>query len=130
MPIHETYEDVLQNLEMSVVSVFRRNPTMTDYVALRAYEAAYEHYRAEQRGHPAKPHGLTGLDATTFAAVEAICEFRLGRAPGPDPKGPPVKPITAEEIVTCLRRLARSVKLNTARAGRQGYLNFVAHFLP
>lgn len=130
MPIHEDYDDVLQNLEMSVISLYRRNPEMTDYVALRAYEAAYEFYRAEQRGHAAKPHGLTGLDAATCEAVCAICEFRLGRDPGPDPKGPAVEPISAEEMVACLRRLMRSVKLHTERAGRQGYLNFVAHFLP
>lgn len=102
---------------------------MTDYVALRAYEGAYERYRAEQRGHPPKPHALTGLDAATYEAVCAMCEFRLGRDSRPDAKGPPVEPITAEEIVACLRRLARSAKLHTGRAGRQGDLNYVAHFV-
>lgn len=87
MPIHEDYSDVLQNLEFSVVSVFRQNPEMTDYVAQRAYEAAYERYRAEQRGHPPKLHGLAGLDLVTYEAVCAICEFRLGRDPGPNPRG-------------------------------------------
>ena len=129
MPLHEDYSDVLRNLEISIVDLFRRNPEMTDYVALRAYEAAYQRYRAEQRGHPPKPAGLTGLDAAVCEAVCAICEFRLGRDPGPDPQGPPVEPISAEEIVACLRRLMRSVKLHTERAGRQGYLNYVAHFL-
>jgi hypothetical protein len=129
MPIHEDYQDVLQNLEFSVISLYRRNPEMTDHVALRAYEAAYERYRAEQRGHAPKPRGLTGLDAETCDAICAMCEWRLGRDPGPDKKGPPVEPITAEEMVACLRRLTRSVNLHTRRAGRQGYLNYVAHFV-
>jgi hypothetical protein len=130
MPIHEDYQDVLQNLESVVISTFRRNPEMTDHVVLRAYEAAYERYRAEQRGHAPKPHGLAGLDAATFDAVCAICEFRLGRDSGPDPGGPPVESISAEEIVACLRRLMRSVNLHTRRAGRQGYLTYVERFLP
>ncbi|HEY0946910.1 MAG TPA: hypothetical protein VGD81_16640 [Opitutaceae bacterium] len=129
MPIHEDYEDVLQNLEISVISLYHRNPEMTDYTAERAYTAAYERYRAEQRGNPPKPHTLTGLDAEAYEAVCAMCEFRLGRNPGPEPKGTPIEPITTEEIVTCLRRLMRSVRLHTNRAGRQGYLNFVAHFV-
>ncbi len=128
MPIHEEYSDVLQNLEMTVISVYRKNPDMTDYVALRAYEAAYEHYRAEQRGHAPKPPELTGLDAATYEEICGVCEWRLGR--DPDPTSPTVQPLSAEEIVTCLRRLIRSVKLQTGRAGRQGYLNFVAHFTP
>ena len=36
---------------------------------------------------------------------------------------------TAKDSLACLRRLMRSVKLHTARAGRQGYLNFVSHFV-
>lgn len=129
VPIHEEYQDVLQNLEFSVIALFRENPEMTDYVALRAYEAAYERYRAEQRGHTPKPHGLTGLDAKACEAVCAICEFQLGRDPGPGRSGPAIKPLSAEEIVACLRRLTRSVKLHTERAGRQGYLNYVGHFV-
>ena len=129
MAVQDQYTDVLQNLEQAVVSIFRQNPDMTDYVVQRAYEAAYERYRAEQRGHVPKPPGLTGLDAATYDAVCAMCEFRLGRSPGPARGGPPIEPLTAEEMVACLRRLARSVKLHTGRAGRQGYLNFVAHFV-
>jgi hypothetical protein len=54
--------DVLQNLELAVVEVWRSHPDMTDYVAQRAYEAAFEWYRAEVRGHLPKPPSLSGLD--------------------------------------------------------------------
>ena len=47
--------DVLQNLEFAIVEVWRANPEMTDYSALRAYEAARQYYRAELRGQPPKP---------------------------------------------------------------------------
>ena len=81
MPKEENL-DVLQNLEAAIVGVWREHPEMSDYVASRAYEAAFEQYRAEARGHQPKPAQLGGLDAEAFDAIKAICEFRLGRAGG------------------------------------------------
>ena len=40
---------ILQNLEFSVVTVWRNYSDMSDYAALRAYEAAFQIYRAEWR---------------------------------------------------------------------------------
>jgi hypothetical protein len=124
MPIEQEFETVLKDIETSVVATWRKHPEMTDHAVLRVYEAAYAFYRSEQRGQPAKPHGLTGLDVVMFDSVFAICEGWLGRG-----KKAFSGPISAEDMVACLRRLTRSVKLNTQRAGRQGYLNFVGAFL-
>ena len=74
---------ILQSLEFSVLTIARANPAMSDHVALRAYEAAFQFYRSEARGHVAKPPQMTGLDATTYDSVRAMCEFRLGRGPAP-----------------------------------------------
>ena len=123
--------DVLQNLEFAIVEVWRANPTMTDYTAQRAYEAARQYYRAEQQGHPAKPPVLTGLDARAIEAVKAMCEFRLGRQAGPPPVAGdvPVTPITLETLLACLQELAKSVERHTRSGGRQGYLQFIDGFL-
>ena len=122
--------DILQNLEFSVVNVWRAHPEMLDYSALRAYEAAFQIYRAELRGHTPKPPGLTGLDATVFASLHDMCEFRLGRGTGgfDGPEGIP--PISLELLVDCLRELAKSTERHTKAEGRQGYLNFSNKFLP
>lgn len=122
--------DILQNLEFSVVEIWRRNRAMSDYSALRAYEAAFQFYRAEARGQTPKSHGLTGLDADVFDAVKAMCEFRLGRDKSPmkAPEGVPAVPM--EKIVDCLRELSKSVQRHTKLGGRQGYLTFIARFLP
>ena len=122
--------DILQNLEFSVANVWRAHPEMLDYSALRAYEAAFQIYRAELRGHTPKPAGLTGLDETTFTAVQAMCEFRLGRGTGviDGPEG--ITPISLELLVDCLRELARSTERHTKAEGRQGYLTFIDKFLP
>lgn len=124
MPIEQEFETVLKDLETSVVATWRKHPELTDHAVLRVYEAAYARYRAEQRGQAAKPHGLTGLDVAIFDGVQATCESWLGRS-GKTLGGP----ISADDMVACLRRLTRSVKLHTQRTGRQGYLNFVGHFV-
>ena len=123
--------DVLQNLEFAIVEIWRAHPEMTDYVAQRAYEAARQFYRAEQRGNPPKPPALTGLDATVFEALKAMCEFHLARNPGPKSETEiPVAPIPVEKLVACLQELAKSVERHTRSGGRQGYLTFIDGFLP
>lgn len=122
--------DILQNLEFSVVEIWRARPEMSDYTALRAYESAFQTYRAESRGHTPSPPGLTGLDAEAFEAVKATCEFRLGRKPRPASGSEDIPPISLELLVDCLRELGKSVERHTKMSGRQGYLTFIDGFLP
>lgn len=122
--------DVLQNLEFSIVEVWRAHPEMTDYTAHRAYEAAFQLYRAEQRGHPPKRPTLTGLDAAAFESLQAMCEFRLGRRADSFPDAGNIPAVPVEQIVDYLRELARSVERHTKIDGRQGYLSFIDKFLP
>ena len=121
--------DVLQNLEFAVIEVFRKHREMSDHVVARAYEAAFEHYRAEARGHQPKPCVLTGLDREVFDAVVAMCEIRLGRTVTKNVVMEAVPPIAVNEIVDCLRELRKSVERHTKHEGRQGYLNFVDRFV-
>ena len=122
--------DILQNLGFSVVEVWRRNREMSDYSALRAYEAAFLFYRAETRGQTPNPPELNGLDADVFHAVRGICEFRLGRGECPIEGREKVPAVPLEQIVDCLRELSKSVQRHTRIGGRQGYLTFIDGFLP
>jgi hypothetical protein len=130
MKMNDDNLDILQNLEFSVVGIWRKNREMSDYCALRGYEAAFQFYRAEARGHVPKPHGLSGLDAAVFEAVKAMCEFRLGRSKSPDDALEDIPPVPLEKIVDCLRELTKSVERHTKLGGRQGYLTFIDGFLP
>lgn len=122
--------DVLQNLEFAVVEVWRKHPDMTDYVAQRAYEAAFEWYRAEARGHLAKPPSLSGLDQVTFDALKEMCELRLGRGESLLGAAQSIPAVPVPLLVDCLRELRRSVERHTKLEGRQGYLKFIDAFLP
>jgi hypothetical protein len=130
MKITDDKLDILQNLEFSVAEIWRAHPEMSDYAALRAYEGAFQIYRAESRGHAPKPPALSGLDAEAFEAVKAMCEFRLGRKPCPISGQKEVPPISVELLMDCLRELGRSVERHTKSDGRQGYLTFIEKFVP
>lgn len=121
--------DVLQNLESAVIEVWRRHPEMSDHVVGRAYEAVFERYRAEMRGHQVAPCKLTGLDREVFDTLFPLCEWRLGRAEVegmPEGVGAAI-PLT--DMVDCLRDLKKSVERHTKNGGRRGYLEFVAQFV-
>lgn len=122
--------DVLQNLEFAVVEIWRAHPEMTDYCAESAYEAAFQYYRAEARGQTPKPTALSGLDATVFESIKAMCEFRLGRGPKPVDAPEVIPPVPVERIVDSLRQLGKSVQRHTKHGGRQSYLTFVEKFVP
>ena len=102
---------------------------MSDHVAARAYEAAFEHYRAEARGQQPKLCALTGLDREVFEGITKMCEWRLGRSEQPLSDEAPIPPISVSELVDCLRQLRKSVERHTNAGGRQGYLTFVAQFV-
>ncbi|MEN6359555.1 MAG: hypothetical protein ABFD59_05810 [Smithella sp.] len=39
MDLFEKYQDVLQNIEFAIVSIYRENLEMTDYAVMRSLEA-------------------------------------------------------------------------------------------
>jgi hypothetical protein len=125
-PLKE-HTDVLQNIEFAVVQVWHSHPEMTNYAAMRAYEAAIAYYGAIAREHTPKAVNLTGLDATLFAEIKKMCEWRLGRSA--EPENAELPPLTAEEMVACLRKVRKSVDYWTQQGGRQGYMKFIEKFV-
>ena len=121
--------DVLQNLEFVVNRIWRQHREMSDYVAGRAYEAVFEHFRAEMRGHQSGPCTLTGLDREVFDDVKSMCEWRLGRATAKESPAEAPTPVSLSELVDCLRELRKSVERHTKIGGRQGYLTFIEKFM-
>jgi hypothetical protein len=131
MSVEEEYQDILQNIEFAIVQVYRREPELVDYDVKKAVDALERRYRAVLRGRDAPTHGLQGLPAQVYEAVEAVCEWRLGNNPmEQDGEALEVPTVTVDVIVQCVRRIGKSVQYWTREMGRQGYLEFVSPFLP
>ncbi|WP_263080050.1 hypothetical protein [Endozoicomonas sp. Mp262] len=140
MDITEEYEDVLQNLESPIISIFRQYPSLVDWEVKRALEATIEHYRAEYANRPPKNKHLSDIEQKLTHALVTVCEWRLGRTgiesvltlnehftfqlKQDAPKN------TSEELQKCLKRIIKSVDRWHREGGKQGYLNFSQQFFP
>jgi hypothetical protein len=127
MDVIKDAEDVLKEIETAVVRVSRQNPAMNNYTIIRAYEAAIDNYRFIARQQQPKPANLTGMDSIAAGAVRKACESRIGKPISSQP-GAPV--LSLEDLVSCLRRLKKSVEFWTEKGGRRGYLDFIEKFIP
>jgi len=125
--IEEQYEDVLQNMEVAIVSVYREHREMSDYDVLRVLDAVVDSYRAENVGRAPRNFGLSEVEDLCRDRLRQICEWRLGRVSGPEGSEP--EPKKVDEILLCLKRIVKSVKRWNREGGRQGYLDFVARFV-
>jgi hypothetical protein len=132
----DQYLDVLQNLEFAIVQAAREQPELADWHVESAVNALRKLYRAEARGNEIQDPsaGLDPLAQEVYALMKGMAELRLGRGQGFDEDGEPVEipcePITAQEIVDCLKRIRKSIQRWTKWGGRKGYLNYVDEFFP
>lgn len=125
--VEDQYQDVLQNMEFAIVSTYREHPDMSDYDVLRVIEAVIDAYGAEDIGRAPRDFVLSEVEQVCTDRLRQICDWRLGRAAGPD--GPQPKAKTVDEILLCLKRIVKSVRRWNREGGRQGYLEFVARFV-
>lgn len=127
----EEYLDVLQNLETAIVTVYRRRPGLLDYDVDAALETLAKRYAGEAGGRTPPDAPADEARREVHDALMSVCEWRLGRGEGPPGPGMPgPDPITADEAAACLKRLRKSLKRWNREGGRQGYLRFVARYLP
>jgi hypothetical protein len=124
MQFEEQYEDVLQNIEFGIVSVYREHPQMVDHTAMRALEALIDHYATQKIGRAPKRVALDALETATFDRMKAMCDWRLG-----SDNEIRVNPITVDEILQCLKRILKSTHRWNKKSGQRGYLDFVAKYI-
>jgi len=130
MALEDTHLDVLQNIELAIVSVYRKQRGLRDLDVMRALDALIDVYRAEARGHSPKDISLPEPEGTVFQRVKDMCEFRLGRQVAATRVQIPFEgDKTASDILACLRKIRRSAERWNKRGGQQGYLQFVSEFV-
>ncbi len=129
----EEYEDVLQNIEFAIVSVYREHSGLLDFEVERALNALIVAYQAEQQHRTPSPIEFSPLVQLVFTRVRVMCEWRLGRETFTFAESgeeiPQPLPLSLDEMVACLKRIRKSVQKWNRRQGRQGYLQFVDGFI-
>lgn len=129
MRLEERHLDFLQNIEFTIVSVYREFDDLTDYEVIRALDAVIDFYRAAARGFQPREITLPEKESLIVERVTDICEFRLGRKAIGNTRIKDQEKKTAEDAVACLRKIRKSVERWNNRGGRQGYLIFVSEFV-
>ncbi len=128
MTFIDEYLDVLYGIESQIVAVYRRNPVMTDYMAMRALEAAIEHYTAKERGRPSRVSGLRDIETEVFQRIVAACDTRLKRTDHETAEKH--KPLTVQEVILSLKKVLRSAQFWEKQGGRQNYLQYISIMVP
>ena len=132
MRVEEEYADVLQNIESAIVAVFDKDPNVVDRDVLAAVDALMRSYMRDRTGRGKPTAGPPGRARAVYQQCRRICEWRLGRQPlnedEPGQDSARLGELSVSEIILCLKRLRKSVRLWHSEGGRQGYLRYVRRF--
>ena len=133
MKAEEQYFDVLQNIETAIVTAYEEDPRLLDLDVMDALDVLIRGYVLEEQGAGSRESRLSGPAQRVHDLSRRMCEWRLGRQPlnADDPAGarPPTGELSIAELVLCLKRIRKSVRLWNEQRGRQGYLDYVRQFL-
>lgn len=129
----DEYMDVLQNIEVAIIRVYREDRDLTDYEVDKVINGLIRAYQAEQQQRAYQKPDFSPLGEQVYKNVESMCNWRLGRTSleSDDHRNISLTPdpITLEEAISCLKRIRRSVKKWNKRGGSRGYLQYVDQFI-
>ncbi len=132
-PFEKKYQDVLQNIESSLISVYRKEPKLMDHGALYVVESLIKIYNAESQGRSAAPPQFQTHEQEAYDDLRATSEWRLGRQKLTDENDREIDigpdPITLEEMIACLKRIKKSIEFWQKRGGRRAYYDFVSEYV-
>ncbi len=126
--VEEEYMDVLQNIEATILSVYREHADLLDYDVDKVLNLLWTEYRREGINKPTPKPLLNANAQLVYDRVRQICEWRLGRTEMTAGSGSvrvKPEPLSIDEILACLKRILKSIKLWNKEGGRQGYLYFI-----
>jgi len=119
MNISEKFESELQELESSIISIYRSNSDLSDTQVERAIETAINRQNAKLKGRKVVPHKLSDLDLLVFENVELVIQNLLEQS----------SEFSTVELLQCLKLIRKSVQRWNKKSGKQGYLNFVNQYV-
>ena len=138
--IEEEYEDIIQNLEESIVMCYLSHPDLIDAEVETAMDWLVKLYSAQAQGKTSSYQEPTGVSAEVANSVQQMCEWRLGREKlaVEDEAGQIIKlgiqdleleKLELKQIVICLKRIQSSIKLWANKTETQGYFHEIAQFM-
>ncbi|MGH9424483.1 MAG: hypothetical protein ACRD3J_31210 [Thermoanaerobaculia bacterium] len=129
----DRFFDFLQNIEFAILGVYDDDKTLLDLDVIDALDALVRRYAAEEQNRTPPGLRLSDRARRVYLAVERVCDWRLGRTPlnegEIEPPVPAEVSYTIADILLCLKRIRKSVKLWNEQGGRQGYLDYVSEFI-
>jgi hypothetical protein len=127
------HQDILQNIEFAIVSVYRRHPELADYEVEKALDVLISVYQAEIQHQTADAGRMNPLTQDVFDSVKTMCGWRLGREAmvSMDDQSQSMipDPVSVDLIIASLKRIRKSVQKWNKRGGRQGYLQFIEQYI-
>jgi len=120
--------DVLQNIEMAIVNVYRENHSLLDYDVDKVLNLLWKEYQNEKQRKTTPVPKLGENAQLVYDRIKEVCQWRLGRAEitiSDEFTRLKPEPISVDEIMDCLKRIRKSVDLWNKQGGRQGYLYFI-----
>ena len=114
----EKFSDVLQKIESAIVGVYEDDPRLLDLDVIDALDSLIRRYAAEEQKRVPSKTRLSEPAGRVYAAAEQAC----GAVLSGDARR------TIGDVIACLKRIRKSVRLWYEEGGRQGYLNYVTEF--
>ncbi len=133
MSLKDEYLDVLMNLESNILRAFVASPGLRDADVLDAVEALITSLTREQQGRRPKPAELSLVAEQLHRTLEQVGRWQLGQAQLPATAHCPMardRDLTMAELLYCLKRVRKSIRLWSAADSPQGYLQFLSANLP
>ena len=130
MNVVNDYLDVLQNIEATIVAVFKDRPDLLDTDVITALEKAITKYTREKKKLPALPVHMPEKSLFLFHAITAACEGRLDRTSHDEvPDEVCGYRLPLRLMIPCLDRLLKSANNWHKREGSRGYLGFISKYV-
>lgn len=122
MGVEDDFEGVLLELESAVISVYGANSKLLDKQVLMAIDVLYRYYERQKKGQKAFAPSLPGISGQVYSKVFNVCETWVGNKEGAD--SVEYESITITELLRCLKRIQKSIKMWSKKDGKQGYLDY------
>ena len=130
----DQYIDVLQNIEFALVETYKKYEAMTDYDAEKAITTLIKTYQTGNHEHEDLPPILrTEEQKHAYTFAKSMCDMRLSGDFSFEKNNKPVslemEPLEIDEIIACLKRVRKSIKMWNKKLGQRGYFHFVREFV-